>query len=1042
MKNGLLHLLIACLSMLCLSQQAFSQDDVITGTIISAEDGEPVIGASIQIKGTTSGTITDIDGQFKLSKVPSNGVLIVSYIGFETQEVEVAGRNVIDITLSADVQQLEEIVVIGYGQQKKSVVTGAITSIKAADLETLPINNVGQALQGRTSGITIASNNGQPGSGATIRVRGITSFGGSGNDPLWVVDGVVVDNGGIGYLNQSDIESIEVLKDAASQAIYGARAAAGVVLVTTKKGKSGKLNINYSGYYGTSSPARRLNLANATEYATLRNESSIAAGGGVIYSDPQALGEGTDWQDQIFNNDARRQNHELSISGGNDVSTFHMSFGYLDQDGIVATDISQYKRTNVRLNSTHKLTKWLTVGENVGYAHNKSIGLGNTNNEFGGPLSSAINLDPITPAIVTDANLANSDEYLNNPVVRDAYGRPYGISRYVGQEITNPLAYIQTREGNYSWGDNIIGNVFAELKPIEGLTFRTTLGGKIAFWGDESFTPIYYLNSSTRNQKTSYSRSFNRRYDYNLENTVSYSRVFGEHDLTVLVGQGAYRDNNTYNLSLQVFDIPVDNFDDASLNYKVPPTSENADGYENPAHTVSSLFSRVTYNFKEKYLLTALIRRDGSSRFGNNNKYGVFPSASLGWVTSAEEFWPQNNIVTFLKVRGGYGVVGNDNIGDFAYLSTISPGRNYTIGNSGDYTIGYSPDAPSNPDLKWEETSQTNIGFEATIFDNVDVTFDWYKKVTTGLLMNPRIPGYIGAISNPAANVGDMENTGLELEVSYRKSIGKLDLTVSGNVSHLSNKVTYLGEGIEYREDDQQTFQASTYPITRVAVGHALHSFYGFKTQGIFQNEAAVQNHVNSEGKVIQPNAAPGDFIWADLNDDGEITQEDRTFIGSPIPDWTYGLTIKANYKNFDLTIFGQGVAGNEIFQGLRRLDIANSNYQADALGRWTGEGTTNEFPRLIDGDPNHNFSNPSDFYLQKGDYFRLKNIQLGYTLPSTLVSKIGLQKTRVYVMSENLFTFTNYTGYDPEIGGNVMSIDRGIYPQARSFMVGLNFSL
>lgn len=1026
--------LLVCL--LFFSQWALAQSGTIRGKVVDAETSEPIPTVSIQVKNTGRGTVTEVDGTFSLQASPED-ILVFSFLGYVAQEITVGSQTNIQVALRPNIETLEEVVVVGYGTQKKKVVTGAITSVSSDDLKTLPINNIGQALQGRTSGITIAANSGQPGSGATIRVRGITTL--NNNDPLWVVDGVVVDNGGIGYLNQSDIQSIEVLKDAASQAIYGARAAAGVILVTTKSGKKGSISVNYNAYYGTSSPARKLDLLNATEYATLRNESALAAGKAIQFPNPAALGEGTDWQETIFNDKARRQNHEISVSGGNDASTYYLSFGYLDQEGIVASDISRYQRYNVRVNSTHKLNKWITFGENLGYAYNKSVGLGNTNSEFGGPLSSAINLDPTTPIYVTNPARLNSFPFNIDSLgaVQSPDGRFYAISNQVGQEMSNPLAYIQTRLGNYGWGDNIVGNAFLEAEPIKGLKLRSTIGTKLAFWGSESFTPVYYLNASTNTTQTAFNRSTNKRRDYNLENTISYTRDLGNHNFSVLLGQGAYRDNFSTGVSLTVFDIPVDNFDDASLNYNVPVSSTSPGGYENAPHKVSSLFARANYNFMEKYLVSVVMRRDGSSRFGSNNKYGYFPSASLGWVTSSEDFWPENKIINFLKIRGSYGVVGNDNIGDFAYISTIGGGRSYTFGDN-QYTIGYSPDAPANPDLKWEETTQTNIGFEANVLEDFTVTFDWYKKTTTGILQNPRIPGYVGAIGNPAANVGDMENTGIELELGYNKQIGELNISVNGNISHLKNEVTYLGDGIDFR-DGGQGFQASSDPITRTAVGQPINAFYGYKILGIFQTAEEVQAHKNSQGQVIQPNAQPGDFIWEDLDDNGVINPDDRDFLGSPVPDWSFGLSLKAQYKNFDITVFAQGAAGNQIFQGLRRLDIANANYQTKALGRWTGPGTSTDFPRLDDSDPNGNFSRPSNFYLEDGDYIRLKNLQIGYTLPISVAAKAGMKHARVYIMAENLFTFTNYTGYDPEIGGGVFSIDRGIYPQARSFMVGLN---
>jgi len=1022
-----------CISATDLMAQTLS----IRGQVTSSTTGEPISGVTVTVEGKRQATSTNATGQYTLEFPGESAVVRFSQIGKISQQIEVNQSGVYNIQLEDGLDELEEIVVVGYGTQKKSVVTGAISSVKGSDLETMPVTRLEQSLQGRASGLTIASNSGEPGASSTIRIRGFTTFG--NNNPLWVVDGVVVDAGGIGYLNQSDIESIEVLKDASSQAIYGARAAAGVILVTTKKGAQGAIRINYNTFLGSSAPARKLSLLNATEYATLRNEAALAAGNALPFSDPASLGEGTDWQEHIFNRNAFRQNHELSISGGNEVSTFYTSFGLLTQEGIVASEISNYKRNNIRLNSEHKVAKWLKFGQNLGYSHERVQGVGNTNSEFGGPLSSAINLDPTTPLIITDPTIINNPSlpYSTQAVPRDPNGNPYGISQYVAQEMSNPLAYIQTRLGNYGWSDNIVGNVYGEIEPIKGLKIRSTLGSKLSFWGHESFTPVYYLNAVMQRAQNDFTRGTNRGFDWNLENTISYQYSLQDHNFMALIGQGAYYDNRARGINVTYFDIPVNNFDDASLNYTIPADQKNSSGYENVGHTVSSLFARLNYNYKEKYLVEGLIRRDGSSRFGSNNKYGVFPSFSLGWVVSKEDFLMDNPNISMLKIRGGYGVVGNDNIGDFAYLSTIGGGRNYTIGLTDIYTVGNSPNAPSNPDLRWEQTSQANIGLEMSFLTNFTLTFDWFNKVTTGILQNPRIPGYVGAIGNPAANVADMKNTGVELELGYKNRLGAVNFSVNGNASYLRNEVTDIGAGVSFLNG--AGFQASTYNITRTMVGQPFNSFYGFRTMGIFQNQAEIEAYKNSEGGLIQPNARPGDFKWADLDENGVIDANDRTFIGDPTPNWTFGFTVNLEWNNFDALIFGQGVAGNKVFQGLRRLDINNANYSTRALGRWTGEGSSNDFPRLTDADANNNFTNPSEFYLEDGSYFRLKTVQIGYSLPRSLSNRIGLQKIRLYAMAENLMTFTKYTGFDPEIGGGIMSIDRGIYPQARSYMFGLN---
>ncbi|MDB5022651.1 MAG: hypothetical protein JWP78_406 [Mucilaginibacter sp.] len=1011
--------------------------EVVAGILVSGkvvdEKGQPIPGVSIVEKGTANGIITDADGAFKLNVKSQTSVLNIAFIGYIKQEIAVGAKTTFSITLIEDIKSINEVIVIGYGVQKKSVTTGSISGVTAKEFEDQPVTRIEQILQGRTSGLTINTNDGQPGDGATVRVRGITTF--NNNDPLWVVDGVVVDNGGIGYLNQQDIESIEVLKDAASQAIYGTRAAAGVILVTTKKGKAGRMRINYSGYYGTSAPARKLDLLNATEYATLRNESLAAAGKPALFSNPSSFGTGTDWQSLIFNNSAKEQNHELSISGGNDVSTYYTSFGYLDQNGIVATDISKYKRANFRSNITYKPSRYINFGENIGYTYNKSIGLGNTNSVFGGPLSSAINLDPITPAVVTDPAAASAPVYTNNAnVIRNAQGYPYGISPYVGQEITNPLAYMQTRLGNYSWAHNIVGNAYAEVDPIQGLAIKSTIGTKMAFYGDESFSPLAYLNASTVTSQNSYNRDITRLFNWNVENTASYTHRFSKHNVNVLIGQGSYIDGGSYSTGVTEYGLPVTNFNDASLNYNIPAVQRIGYGGEGQQHHISSLFARLNYDYDEKYIIQGVIRRDGSSRFGGNNKYGTFPSVSLGWVPTKEAFWPQNDVVDFLKFRGGYGVVGNDAIPDNAFISTIGGGRNYSFGTGDTYISGYSPNAPSNPDLKWEQTSQTNVGLDAVLFHDFNLTLEWYKKKTTGILQQPSLPFYIGAISNPYANVGDMENTGEEISLSYHKKIGDFKLGFDGNVSHLKNTVTRLAPGQLYLGGaGVQNIQGG---VTRSEVGHPINSFYGYDNLGIFQTQAEIDNYVSKTGQIIQPNAKPGDFKWADLNGDGKIDDNDRKFIGNSLPTWQYGLTFTAAYKNFDLVIFGQGQAGNKIFQGLHRLDILTANYTKAALGRWTGPGTSTLWPRLTDNDVNNNFEYNSSFYLQSGTYFRIKTLQLGYTLTRDVVQKIGLQRLRVYVTGENLVTFTKYSGYDPDIAG---SIDQGFYPQARTFIVGLS---
>ncbi|MCB9082278.1 MAG: TonB-dependent receptor [Lewinellaceae bacterium] len=1006
----------------------------VSGTVTDANTNEAIIGANVLIKGSGDGTITDLDGMYSLT-VPSSGAvtLVFSYTGYKDQEITLGASDIVNVSMEEGLI-LDEIVIVGYGIQKKSVVTGAISSLKTKDLEKVPNGRVEQSLQGRVAGVTIAQNSGQPGSPSTIRVRGVTTFGNGGNNPLWVIDGVVVDAGAIGFLNQTDIESIEVLKDAASAAIYGTRAATGVILVTTKKGKAGQLNVNYNGFVGTSSPAKVLQLLNASQYATLLNERSVAGGGDILFPNVN-LGVGTDWQKEIFNYSAFRHTNELSLSGGNDKSTFYVSAGVQEQDGIVASEISNYQKQNFRINSTHKISKIFTFGQTLGYTHQKSIGIGSID-EYGGVLSSAVNLDPITPVVVTDPVAANAAPYSVNPVIRNSAGQPYGISSLVGQEMRNPQAYIQTRLGAFDWSDDFVGNAYLDAAITKDLSFRTTVGGKKAFWGGQGFTPVFYLSATSRTSQNSYFKAENSVFNWNVENTLTYTKTLGNHNLTVLLGQAAYMENNGGGSSTTMFNLPVNSYEDASFSFDIPQTSRSTGAYDMVRHKVTSLFSRLNYNFKEKYLFTGIIRRDGSTRFGANNKYGVFPSVSMGWVVTNEDFWVPNSLVTLLKIRGGYGVVGNDAIRDFGYLATVAGGFNYTIGNSGIITTGYAPTSLDNPDLKWEETAQTNIGFELELLSSLSVNFDYFKKVTSGILRPITIPGYVGVSESPVSNIADMENSGIEVELGYNKKFGDLTFSANANFATLKNVVTYVAADADFITGDA-SFQ-SMGVVTRTAVGQSYNTFYGFRTAGIFQNEAEIQAYRNSSDAMIQPNARPGDFRWEDVNGDGKITNDDKTFLGSNIPKYTYGFTVNLAYKGFDFMAFAQGAGGNKIFQGIRRLDIGNANFQTVAMSRWTGEGTSNTYPRLSSNDPNGNFSNMSDFYLEDGDYLRLKLVQLGYTIPGRVFgSRSSATRVRLYVNAENLLTLTNYTGYDPEIGGGVFGIDKGFYPQARAFMFG-----
>ncbi len=1005
-----------------------AQDNPLIITTVHQQTSEPLPDVTVVKNGQIIGK-SDEAGKITLPNVSVNDRLTFTHVGFTSHVWTVTSVNQYTVAMVPIANNLDEVVVIGYGFQKKSNVSTAISTVKGDQLENMPVVRLENSLQGRVSGLTITTNSGQPGAGAVVRVRGTTTIGNS--NPLYIVDGVQID-GGIEFLNQADIASIDVMKDAASASIYGARAANGVILVTTKRGVQGKTSVNYHGYLATQAPTRQLPLLNAREYATLMNEARVASGMPILFDDVNSLGEGTNWQEHIFNNSALMNNHELSLSSGSERSTYYTSMSYFQQDGIVASDVSNFERFTIRFNSTHKISKRVEFGSNIAYTRINAIGI-ETNSEWGSPLNRAINIDPITPLVEKDPAKYNALPYTNENVLRDANGFPYGISSYVTSEIVNPVAALQTIQSK-NVSDKVVANGYLDIELLKGLHFRSSMAADLAFWGGQNFNPVYYLNSSVQQVRNSYSANQNRGLFWTFENTLSYNKDIGYHNFTLLGGTTALK-NRGQMQSGTLFEIPARNLSEASLQFNVPRDDRDFGGseYEN---ALSSLFGRLIYSYDDKYLFTALVRRDGSSRFGSNNKYGNFPAFSAGWIISRENFFESVTAIDFLKVRASWGVTGNDRIDDFRYLSTVSGGRDYSLGLTPQMIIGVSPNRLSNPDLKWEETTQTNIGFDVQFLRYFNASFDWFQKKTTGMLLEVDVPGYVGN-NGPVGNIADLDNKGIEIELGFNKKVGSVDLSFTGNASYVKNEIIYLGDDKEFLPG--QVFGPQQLPITRTILGYPIGSFFGLQTAGIFQNMDEVNNYTDKDGKVIQPLARPGDFRFVDINGDGIIDNDDRTVIGNPTPSWTFGFTANAKWKQFDLMVFGQGVQGNQIFNAIRRFDLPMANWTTRALNRWTGEGTSNTHPRMVYTDLNRNYSQSSDFFLEDGSYFRIKTIQLGYQLPVSLLQRAGIQRARVYVMANNLITFTKYSGFDPEVGGGSLGVDRGFYPQARAFFFGLN---
>ena len=932
--------------------------------MVSGTDNEPLPGVNVVVKGNTStGTITDFNGTFTLS-APADAILSISYIGFKSQEIAVKGHKDIKIVLQEDSETLDEVVVVGYGVQKKSVVTASIAKVSADDLASTAPVRMDNALKGLASGVTVTSSSGQPGAAAQIRVRGVgtirTENGAA--DPLYIVDGMPLE-GGLDYLNPNDIASIEVLKDAASGAVYGARAANGVILVTTKTGKIGKTKVTYDFSYGWQSAWKKRDVLNASEYALMINEGAINAGIAPKFSDPYSYGQGTNWQDEVFNNNAPMMNHQVSVSGASEKVNYLFSLGFYTQDGIVGGnfDRSNYERLTLRSNTQYTLfdeskeRNWLNslkVTSNLSYARIKSTNF-DDNSTWGTPLGSALALSPILNVYdeTEEAIKAQFDKYGTTaeytPVYDPRNGKLFSFPGEFG-EMSNPIAKLSL-PGDKHWSHKFVANFSAELQLWDNLKFKTSYGADLSFWGYDGYRPLYYLRSG---ESSTQSSAYSRKEDgtvWQLENVLMYDKSIDKHSFSVLLGQSAKKSSGSYLYGSR------NNITNYSRPYIDASTglAANADrdaaGAPSVDATLASIFARASYNYDERYMLQVTVRRDGSSRFGPNNHYAVFPSFSLGWNLTNEKFMNKRpNWLTTTKIRLSWGKNGNENIGNFKYTVLTSPGNNAIFGSSENVINGVKASGLANPDLKWEESEQLDFGLDFGFFNNaLTFTADYYKKKTNGMLMEMNIPFYVGE-AKPIGNVGKMENSGIELEAAYKFRVSDWNFRVSANASYLKNKLIEYGN--ESGWENLDSFQG-TGDISRAENGKPFPFFYGYKTAGIFQNTDEVKAYKNDKGELLQPTAVPGDVRFVDVDGNGIIDANDRTDIGKGMPDWTFGFNLGVSWKNFDLNMMWQGTAGNDIYDATRRTDIATSNLPSWMLNRWTGEGTSNRIPRFVQGD-------------------------------------------------------------------------------------------
>jgi len=986
-----------------------AQNFEVSGTVNDGSANTPLAGATVLVKGTTNGVSSDFDGNFTISDVPQGATLVFSYLGFRTQEIAVSSNRAIIVTLEEDLASLDEIIVVGYGTQRKKEITGAVSVISSETIEDLKPIRIEQALQGQVSGVQITSGSGAPGSALNIAIRGISTNG--DNRPLILLDGNVIED--LSVVNPGDIESINVLKDATA-GIYGVRAANGVILITTKSGSyNSDIKFDFKTYYGFQETTRKIPVLNATEYGLLVNEARTNSGEQPLFTDISALGRGTDWQDEVFDT-APVYSADLTISGGRENSRTSFSMSYLNQDGIVGKDKSTFNRFTSRLSYDLKFLK--------NFKFNSSI-------IFSGTERSAI-LENAIGSVLYNA-LNNAPTF----TVRDEAGA-FTLAEGLGNEVINPVHQIDNTHNktkvrrlsgsfglNYSFLDNF------EVESRMQLNYAEVLGynfAPTAFYGSGK---VFNIQRST---VTEFSNLFR---DYTFDAFIKYNNTFGDnHNVNATIGTSIFQTTGRAN-SFTGFDIP----NNSVLNASIDQATNIVNNFQNGGNTFDqrllSYFGRVQYNYKGKYLLSAVIRRDASSNFGPENKFGYFPSGSVGWIASDESFLENSKVFNFLKFRASYGIIGNDRIPGFRFTSLLNGEGVYVIEDA--LVFGTAIGALSNPEIRWEEQKTFDVGLDAKFLNNkLDITIDYFNRRTEDLLVQAPVSGILGdaapGSAPPIVNAGTVENKGFEFSLGYRETLSEdLKFNVNFNVTTLDNEVLFVNSENAFIPGGSfgigQDFPA------RMEAGFPIGYFRGLQTDGIFQNQQEIDNHATQEG------ALPGDIRFVDVNGDGLIDDEDKTNIGDPIPDFTLGINIGVNYKNFDFLAYAFASIGNDIVRNYERFQPL-TNRTTYFLDRWTGPGTSNDFPRVTNAaTSNLEFS---DFFVEDGSFIRIQNIQLGYTFSDTFLKDNQLDNLRVYASVANAFTFTKYQGYDPTatsgapIGGG---IDQGFYPSPRTYLFGLN---
>ena len=987
----MLTFLIGMLLPLCVSAQQIN----VQGTVKDAVGSVP--GASVIVKGTTNGTIADIDGKFSM-KVPAGAVLEVSCIGYVTVEVPAGnGQTPLTIVLKEDTELLEEVVVVGYGTIKKSDLTGAVAAVNSDKIKDSPAANVGQALQGKVAGVQIIDS-GSPGSNVNIKVRGLGSI--NNCDPLVVIDGVPTDLG-LNAINTEDIERIDVLKDASATAIYGSRGANGVVMVTTKRGKSGDGKISVNANFSLQTPTNVPQMLNAAQYAQLSNEMMANSGRNVNpdWADPATLGAGTNWLGELLGT-GKLQKYNVSYSGGNDKTNYYVSGGFLDQTGVVRN--VGYRRFTFQSNSDTQVRRWLKMSTNVTFS---------TDTKSSGSYSIGDTMNALPVFSVKDEN--------------GEWTGPEGNAEWYGS-VRNPIGTTEVNKSETK-GYNILANISAEVTFTKWLKFKSTFGYDAKFWYTDSFTPKYAWKPIQVEVSKRY-RSNNKSFTNLWDNYFLFDHTFAKkHHLSMMAGTSAQWNSYDY-MSGEKSGFLFDSVNQMDNGQEVEYINGSKSEW-----SLMSLMARVNYSYDDRYLITATIRRDGSSRFGRNNRWGTFPSVSVAWRPSKESWFPQSEIVNDLKVRAGYGVTGSQaSVSNYGYLATYETGV-YSFGTAGTEQPSLYSASLANPSIHWEEVAQSNIGIDLAMFNSrVQFSIDGYIKNTRDMLVKASIPITSGFedTTTTYANAGKVRNQGIEMQLHTVNIAGEWNWETDFSATYNTNKIIDLNSAVPYYIN-----QVNNSYLTMLQKGYPINVFYGYVTDGLFQNQTEVDNH------AFQPGAAPGDIRYRDLNNDGVINESDRTVIGNPNPTWLFSMNNTVEWKGLELSVYLQGVAGNSIYNAnnIENTGMAAAMNQTVAvLDRWTGEGTSNFMPRAVYGDPNQN-CRVSDRFIENGSYLRVKNIMLAYSFPSKMLQKINVHGLRLALICENVATISKYSGFDPEVSIN--GIDSSRYPIPRTYSVGLNLN-